>query len=264
MTVFANATTCSSRGDSPGPSCPSPTPRSPNEPTRGSVGQARLFQNFRIMFLNGCYYEESESQAAAQKISQLFRERIGADIKVHYTHIPTTFSQAREVLRRNVEHPGSTFLLQTIQKRLKNIDHPRSHKPSAFSELEGGGRLALVVHSGGGVLLKSIMGQLTLKERQKIDVITMGSAWLFKKEDFHSVQNFIAYWDPVPRLAQLATSLWPRRYNAEVLPAGSPLQKPVISHKFFRGPYQGALKQVIDAYVDKGLLSTQPTPLSVM
>ena len=250
MSFFTAATTCSSRRGSPGPSSTSPTHK---KPVQGSVGQGRLFTNFRIMFVNGCDYDECESQAAAEKISHLFRERVGAEVKVHYTHIPMTFRQAIDSLRWNIPHPASDFLLQSIRKRLLKPKTHQYQKPSTFGELKGGGRLALVLHSGGGALLKSIMAQLTPEERQKIDVITMGSAWIFKKGDFHKVKNFIAYWDPFPRLAQFATSLWPRQYHAETLPAGSLLQKPIISHKFFRGPYQGVLKQVIDKYVEKGL-----------
>ena len=261
MSFITSVTTCSSRGGSPGPSGASPRPPSPSEATPGSVGEGRLFRNFRVMFINGCSYEEWENIAAAEKISQLFQERIGQGIKVHYTYVPLNFKQVIHSVRWNIDPSGCDLLLQNIRERLRHIDKPPSEKPSKFGELKTGGRLSLVLHSGAGALLKSIMKKLTPEERKKIDVITLGSASLFKKEDFHNVMNFVAHWDPFPRLAQLAESLWPRRYNAEVLSAGSIMQMPVLSHKFFRFPYQEALKKVVDMYLEEARRNTGPEPL---
>ena len=262
MSFITSATNRSSRGGSPGPSDANPRPPSPLVATPGSVGEGRLFRNFRVMFINGCSYEEWESIAAAQKISQLFQERIGQSVKVHYTYIPMNFKQVIHSVRWNIDPPGNDILLQSIRERLQHISKPPSQKPSRFGELEGG-RLALVLHSGAGAYLKSIMRRLTPEERKKIDVITLGSACLFKKEDFHNAMNYIAHWDPFPRLAQFAESFWPRRYNAEVLSAGSVLQAPVLSHKFFRFPYQDALKKVVDMYLEEARRSAGPEPLPV-
>ena len=231
----------SSGGADPKPDSPAISPTA----GLGSVVQERLFRNFRVMFVNGCSYEEWENRAAAEKISKLFYERTGEAIKVHYTYVPITARQIVYSVRWNVDPPGGDILLNNIRKLLNRLD---AKKNSVRGELTSGGRLALVLHSGAGALLNSIMKRLTSEERKKIDVISLGSAHIFKKEDFHEVMNFVAYWDPFPRLVQFSESLWPRQYPEEVLPAGSILQLPVLAHKFFRFPYQDALRHVVEKY----------------
>ena len=174
----------------------------------------------------------------------------GKETEVYYTHAPITAREVVSYVRWNIDPPGGKLLLKNIRRQLK---HLRAQKDDALGEPKNIGRLALVLHSGAGALLSSIKERLTPKERKKIDVISFGSSCMFKKEDFHKALNFVAYWDPIPRLAQLVASPW--QSPEEILPAGSIWQVPVVVHTFLRPPYQEALGQVVRAYVQENTLS---------
>lgn len=221
-------------------------------PKSGSVGKGWFADNVRFLFINGCAYEEWESKLAAQKISSLFGEVVGKDVRVHYTYLPMTFGQVIKAIRYEKEPEGCDVLLESIRERLQEL-HARDQKKAIDTEaiqnghsiLNGGARLCLVTHSGGGVFAEIALRKLTEKERLKIDVFSFGSPCLFKKCDYHNAQNAIAFGDPFPFLGWLISGM---RTSDHFVRAGSMLQMPVLSHKFLNKPYQVMLKKIVDMY----------------
>ena len=242
--------------DLPGPSAPQPVA----EPVAksGSVGTGRFAKNLRLLFVNGCSYEEWESQAAAQRISSLFGRTVGKDIRVHYAYVPMKFSHVVGAIRHGVEPQGCDLLLTTIRERLQEMDTTLRKKVSESHVMQvgrrmlaGGCRLAIFLHSGGGAFFKKVMERLTSEERQKIDVFSFGSAWMFNKGDFHTVLNAVACWDPFPMLGRIVSGRWFPGPSAPIVRAGSSWQMPVVSHKFLHSPYQETLRKIVSMYVDE-------------
>ena len=224
----------------------------------GSVGSGRFAKNFRLLFVNGCSYEEWESQAAAQRISKLFGKTVGKEIKVHYAYLPMTFGQVLDSIRHGIEPKGCDALLTSIREQLHELDtkmRQMAHESKALQlsrrMLVGGCRLAVFLHSGAGAFFKKVMEKLTLEERQKIDVFSFGSPWLFSKEDFHAALNAVACWDPFPLLGRLLSGQKCRSTSVPILQAGSSWQMPLVSHKFFNFPYQQALGKIAAMYADE-------------
>jgi hypothetical protein len=231
------------------PSAPLPIPKN------GCVGKGRCARNFRLLFVNGCSYEERESQAAASRISKLFGRIAGYDVKVHYSYLPMTFRHVVGAVCYGEEPSGCDSLLANIRARLKEIDP--THRQKALQKkaervcwrvLQGRGRLAIFLHSGAGAFFKKVMEKLTMDERKCIDVFSFGSAWLFNKEDFHNAANAVARWDPFPFLGRLVSGQWFLNSSTPVFQTGSFFQMPVVSHKFFNSSYQAALEKIVTTY----------------
>lgn len=221
----------------------------------GTVGKGCFARNFRFLFVNGVGYEEWESKAAALQISELFGKIVGFTIKGHYSYLPMTFSDVCRAIRYNEEPQGCDALLADIRKLLQKVTTkiPKefSHKKISCvcrSVLEGTGRLALFLHSGAGAFFKIVMNKLTHEERKHIDVFCFGSAWQFDKNDFHTVSNYEAYWDPFPLLGRLVSGQWFLSATTPLHPAGSLFQMPLWSHKFFRLPYQAKVQEIVGRY----------------
>ena len=223
---------CADASTQTSPQLPQTRPPSPPLPCCGSVGNGRLAKNFQFLFVNGCSYEEWESQAAARRISTLFGEIAGKSIKIHYTYIPMNFSQVLSVIRGGGKIPGDDLLLTSIRTRLKKLKASCRTTKTPQRALAACGRLAIFLHSGAGACFKSAMEHLTQKERKKIDVFGFGSAWLFKKEDFHDASNIIACWDPFPLLGQLLSGQRLNGSSIKVLQAGTTWQMPVASRDY--------------------------------
>lgn len=163
------------------------------------------------------------------------------------------YSKVLDIIRQGKEPSGTDALLTCIRDRLKELDKPAKTENTfqniaSTPKFGSGGRLAIVLHSGGGAFFNAVMGKLTEEERKKIDVIGLGAACLFDKKNFHNAINVVAYGDPFPKLAQIASGNWLSRSSPEVIPAGSRWQTPVLSHKFFNIPYQETLTKVVATY----------------
>jgi len=232
------------------------SPSPPSIPKSGFVGGGRFAKNFRLLFVNGCSYEEWESRAAAGRISKLFGRIVGKEIKVHYAYLPMTFAQVIGALRYGIEPQGCDVLLANIRERLQELNIITQKKIEGQLQdtcrlLTGGPRLAIFLHSGGGAFLKQAMEKLTREERQQIDVFGFGSACLFDKKDFHNVVNSVAYWDPFPLLGRVLSGHGFSGSSAPVMQVGSSWQMPVVSHKFFNLPYQKALEKIVETYANE-------------
>ena len=105
------------------------------------------------------------------------------------------------------------------------------------------------------------MEKLTPEERQRIDIFTFGSAWLFDKQDFHTAVNVIARWDPFPTLARMISGQWVSAANVPIVRAGSYWQLPLVSHKFLNAPYQNALAAIVNRYAAELTRKEYATPM---
>jgi hypothetical protein len=242
--------------DSPGPSVGS-TPAAESEAAvkNGSFGKGRFAKNVRMLFINGCDYEEGESKLAAQKISEQFEKTRGKQVRVHYIYLPMNFQKVKETLAKNTKPQNLDSLVLTIRQLLPHEDaHVQRSAADERAQtvarrvIKDGGRLVLFVHSGGGPYTQKALEELTPAEQGMIDVHTFGSPWLVKKGCLHGVHNHIAYGDPFPALGRWVSGQKIQGDETPVSPAGSRWNMPVRSHKFLQTAYQGAVLKIASEY----------------
>jgi len=228
----------------------------PDMPEHGFVGGDLFAKNVRILFVNGLRYNKNSCYRAAFHISQIFNSAL-----VHYTYIPLTLPQIVQSIAYGSRPNGCQLLLQNIKQHLQELHNQKSvvtlaqHRKTKDPEqktLAGGERLIVIVHSGGGAMLEAIQNDLTEEERDRIDVISFGSAHLFRHDyQFRQVVNVVAHGDPVPYISDLFY-LVTRQLRELMKPpyyVGEPENRIRLEHHSFLGDaYQETLKGLKEEY----------------
>jgi len=230
----------------------------PQLPACGHIGGNLYAKNVRILFINGVGYSKNSSARAAKRISTIF-----GNCSVHYTFVPLSYAKVVQAIAYGKESIGCDLLLQNIKMHLRELKKQKpdvlisSHRDQDQDKqnnniLIGNSRLILFAHSGGGAMVEAIQKKLTRAEKQHIDIISFGSAHLFRHNcGFNRVINIVARGDPVPYISD---SLY--RYTRKLrellkVPRFVGHRVTMIQrerHRFLGDVYTRALKSIKEEY----------------
>jgi hypothetical protein len=219
------------------------------DPCHGSVGHKQFADNARILFINGVGSREEHCREKASLISDIFDH-----CKVDYVYVPLTFSSACTSLQNRSRPRGGQIVLDTINRMNAEIRGlvPPANIPLTHKILEGGERIICIVHSGGGATFRSIADSIPPAVRERIDLISFGSANLFRTGTFRSVRNIVASNDPIPLVGSLIT------HDARgLLDRGTILtptqlgENSIQSHQFMSATYRTTLHSLRWEYEDE-------------
>jgi hypothetical protein len=191
----------------------------------GSVGKGEFAKNVRIIFANGADYTKEECLNTCKVISDLFKS------KVHYTYFPMTPRQVIRTVTSGKKFEVCKELEENVKKRIKKVTSPKEN---------GAGRVIIIAHSAGGAVLG--LAELSEEEKKRIQVVSFGSARLFRPGEFGWVKNIVARCDVIPAIFS-ALAGWMLRFPAQVERVGPRWQMPFASHSFLNKTYQDALKR---------------------
>jgi hypothetical protein len=216
-------------------------------PTHDHVGHDSHFaENVRILYVNGVGSREKRCQKLARQVSSIFD-----NCRVDYVYGPLTFQDAYKALKNHKEPKGAPLLLNTL---LQLHEELQSYTPPSSSQhgqrfLAGGERIICILHSGGGTAFESIKSRIPREVLERIDLITFGSAQLFREEGFRSVRNVVATNDAIPIISSVGTGHFDSLVSAPIrLTQRLGGKNPIDSHQFSSETYKHALEQVRHEY----------------
>jgi len=218
--------------------CPQGTPET------GSVGSKRFADNLRILFVNGIGTSHDECRNKCRSISQIF-----GDSRVDYAYLPLTIPDVVNAL--NPESKSNSQLLkkiQTLLAELKPWSQPHTEQKTN-NYLMGGPRLLIIAHSGGGAEIKTLMKELPAQNRDLIDIVSLGSAHLFRpKEGWRKTDNFVARTDPIPFICSCIAGNLRSLIHQATHYIGREQESIGEAHGFLNPTYQRALQRIASTY----------------
>lgn len=154
----------------------------------GTFGTGEKFEDMRVIFINGIYDKTEAVQRSAKIVSDIFQKT-----NVHFTHSSTSgyLSGCVEALRGFLgwDIPPVGALVANIRLRLDEIKDQKD------------GKVVILAHSKGGIVLDLVKKHLTPEERSKLKVYTLGSAIILQANSFGSVKNYVNSGDWVTAIA---------------------------------------------------------------
>jgi hypothetical protein len=216
-------------------------------PNRDHVGHRYFADNARIIFVNGVGSREHHCRENAEHISKIFDNS-----RVDYVYVPLAIAAAGAAIAGHTEPDGGTLLLHTILDCDDDLESLRPLPPDqrASRILKGGERIICFVHSGGGATFESIKDKIPPEVLDRIDLLSFGSAQLFRPDGFRNVHNFVAANDVVPALSSLVSGNIRALFDSVVTRQAPVLDKEtsVESHQFLSQTHQSALAQLLHDY----------------
>ncbi len=140
----------------------------------------------RIMVITGQCVNQKDCESACNKISGY---TIGHSASYMHNASHGLLSDTLESLALIIGIPTNS-LKECVAKLKMELDYMKKDGHT--------GRLKIIAHSQGGLMLSRALAYLDDSERQSLDIITIGSAKLISEGEAGSVRNYIARRDPVP------------------------------------------------------------------
>jgi hypothetical protein len=212
------------------------------ESLNGVVGEDEIAPHLRIVFVNGIMNTSEDCEQTAKKISEIFE-----NCKIHFTYNPShglmqDIIRAIKSLILGTYHNMSECLVQNIRLALDEVKGDKKEK-NEQEEIKLKGRVIVLAHSGGGLMLDYARKILTQEELDRIEVYTFGSAKIFSAESFNKVSNYQSCSDFVPTICQLLQgNIF--RSSGKVVKLGSYRNIPLSTHTLLSQDYHKALANV--------------------
>ena len=216
-------------------------------PTHDHVGDTQFAENARIIYVNGVGSREERCQSLARQVSSTFD-----NCRVDYVYGPLTFIDAYKAVKEHTEPEGASLLLHTLLQLHEELNSYTPPSPSTRGQrfLAEGERIICILHSGGGAAFESIRSRIPRQVLERIDLITFGSAQVFRKEDgFRSVRNIVGTNDAIPFITSMGTGQVSALIDAPIrFTQRLDEENPIDSHQFSSETYKHALEQVRREY----------------
>ncbi len=207
------------------------------------LGGGEYFPDYRIIYINGIMSVRPEAMETARKVSQVFG---GSNVHVAYNSSHGFIYDIYEGLKGllGFDYPPVHVLLENIRERLAELKD------------QADGKIVIIAHSEGGIILNLVKKYLTPSERQKLEVHTFGSGKLIDLQDFGFVQNVLDRSDLIAFFLNPWKSLqaW-LGFDSTVTFVGTSFNLPWRGHAIENPKYLPVIQQIADRYIPRSIVT---------
>lgn len=131
----------------------------------------------------------------------------------------------------NLLAPKKTVESQTLLKNIKDC-------------LKTSETVGIIAHSAGALAVEQAHKELTVDERSRIHIYTLGPAIALSKEIGKRVKNYVSAKDPIPTIGRFIRGhFWNHPEQVDIVGTGKPTGF-VEAHYFTGNHYQGILPEI--------------------